>query len=90
MIVESGVLCFELFFIIKVWVDNYVCEKLFVSLCESLEKLCIDWLDLVLIYWLVFGNGVELVEYMVVLVEVKFLGLIWWIGVFNFNIELIC
>lgn len=89
VIVEFGVLCDELFLIIKIWVDNYVVDKLILSLCDSLVKLCIEYVDLLLIYWLVLGNGVEVCEYMIVLVEVKMLGLICQIGVFNFNIELI-
>lgn len=72
----------------KIWVDNYVLEKLVVSFEDSLCKLCIDVVDLMLIYWLVLGNGVLIDVFMIVLVDVKVKGFMCQIGILNFNIVL--
>lgn len=90
VIVDVGLVCDELFFIIKIWIVNVVYDILLESLCESLCKLCIDYVELMLIYWFLFKDVVLMVEYLGVLVEVKVLGLIWQIGIFNFIIVQIC
>lgn len=71
VIVESGVLCNELYIIIKIWIENFSKDKLILSLKESLKKLCIDYVDLMLIYWLFLGDVVFVEEFMQVLLEVK-------------------
>lgn len=47
-----------------------------------------DYVDLMFIYWLVLNDVVVVEEFMVVLMEVKKLGLICQIGIFNFIILL--
>lgn len=45
-----GVDCEDLFITTKVWINNYGYEKCFDSIKESLEKLGLDYIDLVLIH----------------------------------------
>jgi Aldo/keto reductases, related to diketogulonate reductase len=49
-IVKSGIPRRELFVTTKVWVDNYGYEKTKESVLKSLEKLQLDYLDLVLLH----------------------------------------
>lgn len=78
---------FELFFMIKVWYENLLCDKFIFSVCESFIKLKMDYVDLLLIYWLLFDEEVFMEEYIFELVEVKKFGFVWEIGIFNFIIE---
>lgn len=44
--------------------ENYLVEKLILSLKESLYKLKIDIVNLILIYWFVLSIGVNIIEFM--------------------------
>lgn len=49
-IVNSGISREELFITTKVWIDNYGYEKCMKSVLESMKKLKVDYIDLVLIH----------------------------------------
>ncbi|WP_027063256.1 aldo/keto reductase [Mesoplasma seiffertii] len=70
----------ELFITTKVWVDNYGYEKTIASVKESLKKLQLDYLDLVLLHQ-PFANYYEAYRALVFLQKQ---GLIKSIGVSNF------
>lgn len=84
----SGVKRADLFVTTKIWTEHYAAGKLVPSLRESLDKLRTDHVDLTLIHWPAFGNGVGLAEAMSALAEAKALGLTRQIGISNFNIAL--
>lgn len=84
--VDSGVVCDDFFVIIKIWIENFFCDKFFFSFKESLYKLCFDQVDLMLIYWFFFQDELLVVDYLQVLVEVKVQGFMCLIGIFNFII----
>lgn len=52
---NSGIDRKELFITTKLWLKNYETEDCKKSLDESLEKLCVNYLDLVILHW-PFGN----------------------------------
>lgn len=52
---NSGIDRKELFITTKLWFKNYEPEDCKKSLDESFEKLCVDYLDLVILHW-PFGN----------------------------------
>ena len=49
-IAECGVAREELFITTKIWIENYGYEKCKASVLESMEKLGVDYIDLVLLY----------------------------------------
>ena len=49
-IVECGVAREELFITTKIWIENYGYEKCKASVLESMEKLGVDYIDLVLLH----------------------------------------
>ncbi len=79
----------DLYITTKVWVDNYEKDKLIQSVKESITKLGVEYLDLVLIHWPAPTSNVAIEEYLLALAEAKRLGLTKEIGVSNFTIELI-
>lgn len=79
----------ELYITTKVWVDNYSKEKFITSVEESISKLGVDYLDLLLIHWPAPSSKVDMEEYLLALAETKRLGLAKEIGVSNFTISLL-
>ena len=47
---ESGIPREEIFITSKVWIDNYGYDKCKASVLESLEKLGVDYIDLMLLH----------------------------------------
>ena len=74
----------ELFLTTKVWVDNYTPTKFSASVDESLEKLKVDQVDLLLIHWP--GDKVPVAQQIEMLNAVKDAGKARYIGVSNQNI----
>lgn len=74
----------ELFLTTKVWVENYAPGKFAASVDESLEKLKVDQVDLLLIHWP--GDKVPVAEQVAMLNAVKDAGKARHIGVSNQNI----
>lgn len=74
----------ELFLTTKVWVDNYTPEAFGASVDESLEKLKVDQVDLLLIHWP--GDKVPVADQIAMLNAVKDAGKTKHIGVSNQNI----
>lgn len=76
----------ELFLTTKVWVDNYSAGRFAASVDESLEKLKVDQVDLLLIHWP--GDKVPVAQQIELLNAVKAAGKTKHIGVSNQNIAL--
>src|SRR5205085_4471669 len=75
----------EIFLVTKVWPSN-LHEKHFIpSVKESLQKLQIDYVDLLLIHWP--HQTIKVEEYIPLLVRAEEAGLTKEIGVSNFNIQ---
>ncbi|MCW0993149.1 aldo/keto reductase [Streptococcus anginosus] len=47
---ESGIDCKEFFITSKVWLSNYSCDKAYASVLESLDRMELDYLDLMLLH----------------------------------------
>jgi len=77
----------ELFLTTKVWVDNYSPARFAPSIDESLEKLRVDKVDLLLLHWP--GDKVPLGEQIALLNEARKAGKAKHIGVSNQNIALL-
>lgn len=81
---EAGVARDEIFLTTKVWVDQYSKDKFAASVDESLEKLRVDYVDLLLLHWpaneVPVANQIELIN------EVQAAGKTRLIGVSNQNI----
>lgn len=86
-IADSGIAREELYITTKVWNDKLSSDSFIASVKESLKKLKTDYVDLLLIHWPAFPNGVSLEQAVQNLYEAKKLGLTKAIGVSNFNIE---
>jgi diketogulonate reductase-like aldo/keto reductase len=82
---ESGLERSELFVTTKVWVDRYEPESLIRSVHESLERLRLDHVDLLLLHWPVFG-GRGMNPTLEALLRARAEGLTRNIGISNFNI----
>lgn len=82
----SGVPRSELFITTKVWPDNF--SRLLPSVRESLQKLRIDYVDLLLIHWPAPQLGIALADTLAELARAQQQGLARQIGISNFNIEL--
>lgn len=81
----AGAVRDELFLTTKVWVDQYAPDRFMASVRESLEKLRVDAVDLLLLHWP--GQDVPVVDQVAMLNEVQAEGLTRLIGVSNQNIE---
>ncbi|MEW6644744.1 MAG: aldo/keto reductase [Pseudomonadota bacterium] len=74
----------DLFVTTKVWVDNYSPDKFASSVDESLEKLKVDQVDLLLLHWP--ADKVAIADQIALLNEVQASGKTRFIGVSNQNI----
>jgi diketogulonate reductase-like aldo/keto reductase len=74
----------ELFLTTKVWVDNYSQDKFVASVDESLDKLKVDQVDLLLLHWP--GEKVAIADQIAMLNAVKAAGKTRFIGVSNQNV----
>jgi diketogulonate reductase-like aldo/keto reductase len=84
---DSGVPRDEIFLTTKVWVDRFRDGDLQASVRESLERLGVDHVDLLLLHWP--NPEVPLEETVAALNEVRGDGLTRHIGVSNFTVELL-
>lgn len=75
----------DLFVTTKVWVDRYEPKDLVASAAESLERLRLDYVDLLLLHWPVFGDR-GMSPALDGLMRARHDGLARQIGVSNFNI----
>jgi 2,5-diketo-D-gluconate reductase B len=74
----------QLFLTTKVWTDNYSPERFAASVDESLQKLRVDHVDLLLLHWP--GNTVSVSEQIEMLNAVQASGRTRHIGVSNQNV----
>ncbi|CEJ11142.1 2,5-diketo-D-gluconic acid reductase B [bacterium YEK0313] len=74
----------ELFLTTKVWVDNYAPERFAASVDESLDRLKVEAVDLLLLHWP--GDAVPVAAQIDMLDAVKAAGKTRFIGVSNQNI----
>ncbi|MBP2300543.1 aldo/keto reductase [Azospirillum picis] len=74
----------ELFLTTKVWVDNYSPDRFTASVAESLDRLKVDHVDLLLLHWP--GDTVAIAEQIEMLNAVQAAGLTRHIGVSNQSI----
>lgn len=74
----------DLFLTTKVWVDNYSPEKFATSVDESLDKLEVDQVDLLLLHWP--ADKVAIADQIAMLNTVQAAGKTHFIGVSNQNI----
>lgn len=81
---RAGVRRDELFLTTKVWVDNYSEGKFAASVDESLEKLKVEQVDLLLLHWP--ADKVPVAEQIAMLDAVKAAGKTRFVGVSNQNI----
>lgn len=73
----------ELFLTTKVWVDNYSEDRFAASVNESLDKLKVDQVDLLLLHWP--GEAVPVADQIALLNAVQAAGKTRFIGVSNQN-----
>ncbi|RYY75453.1 MAG: 2,5-didehydrogluconate reductase DkgB [Gammaproteobacteria bacterium] len=88
-IATSGISRDDIFVTTKVWIDKLGRNSLIPSLKESLEKLALPQVDLVLVHWPSPNSEVPVQEYMEAIAEAKSQGLTKLIGVSNFTIEIL-
>jgi diketogulonate reductase-like aldo/keto reductase len=74
----------DLFLTTKVWVDNYSPQKFAASVDESLEKLKVDQVDLLLLHWP--ADKVAIADQIAMLNAVQAAGKTRFIGVSNQNV----
>ncbi|MBB4840902.1 diketogulonate reductase-like aldo/keto reductase [Sphingomonas kyeonggiensis] len=74
----------DLFLTTKVWVDNYSEDKFAASVDESLDKLKVDQVDLLLLHWP--ADKVAIAEQVAMLNAVQAAGKTRFIGVSNQNV----
>lgn len=74
----------DLFLTTKVWVDNYSAARFAASVDESLDKLGVDQVDLLLLHWP--GNKVPVAAQIELLDAVQAAGKTRFVGVSNQNI----
>lgn len=74
----------DLFLTTKVWVDKYSKGAFAASVDESLDKLGVDRVDLLLLHWP--GNSVPVAEQVALINEVQAAGKTRFIGVSNQNV----
>lgn len=80
----SGIHRDEIFLTTKVWPSNLTEDRFLPSVEESLQKLKVDYADLLLVHWPHHQMTPE--EYIPTLMEIQQKGLAKYIGVSNFNI----
>ncbi|MGP9823491.1 2,5-didehydrogluconate reductase DkgB [Ectopseudomonas khazarica] len=85
-IAESGVARDELFVTTKVWTENLGRGRVLASLQESLQRLALQRVDLMLIHWPSPHDEIPVAQYLEELLEAKRQGLTSAIGVSNFTI----
>ncbi|AEF03843.1 2,5-didehydrogluconate reductase DkgB [Alteromonas naphthalenivorans] len=83
----SGITRSDLFITTKVWYESLSEDKFIPSVHESLSKLKVEYVDLLLIHWPYPGNDISLEDYLMRLKQAKELGLTRHIGVSNFTID---
>lgn len=83
---SSGLARSELFVTTKVWVNRYEPHDLIASVHESLERLRVDYVDLLLLHWPVFEDH-HMNPTLEGLMRAKADGLARHIGISNFNID---
>lgn len=86
---DSGVPRDELFITTKVWNDKLNADGFIPSVKESLSKLGLDQVDLLLIHWPAPQPQVAMAEYLTELKKAKAQGLTKHIGVSNFTVALL-
>ncbi|GGW75456.1 2,5-didehydrogluconate reductase DkgB [Alteromonas halophila] len=77
----------DLFVTTKVWYESLSEDKFIPSVHESLSKLKLEHVDLLLVHWPYPGEEVRMEDYLGQLAKAKELGLTRHIGVSNFTIE---
>ncbi len=80
----AGIRRDDLFLTTKVWVDNYSTDRFAASVDESLEKLKVDQVDLLLLHWP--ADKVAIADQIEMLNAVQAAGKTRFIGVSNQNI----
>ena len=83
---DSAVAREDLYVTTKVWNDKLNKASFVDSVKESLSKLQLDYVDLLLIHWPSPENGESMEEYLGELLKVKTLGLAKEIGISNFTV----
>ncbi|WOI36254.1 2,5-didehydrogluconate reductase DkgB [Alteromonas sp. CI.11.F.A3] len=83
----SGIARSDLFITTKVWYESFSEDKFIPSVHESLSKLKVEYVDLLLIHWPYPGDDISLEDYLMRLKQAKDLGLTRHIGVSNFTID---
>jgi 2,5-diketo-D-gluconate reductase B len=83
---DSAVAREDLYVTTKVWNDKLNKASFVDSVKESLAKLQLDYVDLLLIHWPSPENGESMEEYLGELLKVKTLGLTKEIGISNFTV----
>lgn len=83
---DSAVAREDLYVTTKVWNDKLNKASFVDSVKESLSKLQLDYVDLLLIHWPSPENGESMEEYLGELLKVKTLGLTKEIGISNFTV----
>lgn len=83
----SGLARSELFVTTKVWHENLGKSTFIPSVHESLAKLKLEYVDLLLIHWPYPGDDLTMEDYLGSLKEAKELGLARHVGVSNFTIS---
>jgi 2,5-diketo-D-gluconate reductase B len=84
----SGIARSDLFVTTKVWYESLGDDHFIPSVHESLAKLKLESVDLLLVHWPYPGTDIALEAYLTQLAEAKKLGLARHIGVSNFTIDL--
>ena len=84
---RSGIKREEIFLTTKVWFNRLAAGDLERSVDESLEKLGLSWVDLLMIHWP--NAQIPLLESIAALCKVKKAGLAKNIGVANFNVAML-
>ncbi|SMO44762.1 aldo/keto reductase [Paracoccus laeviglucosivorans] len=74
----------DLFLTTKVWIDNYSADRFAASVDESLDKLGVDRVDLLLLHWP--GDKVPVADQIALLNQVQAAGKTRHIGVSNQNL----
>lgn len=83
---DSGIDRDEIFITTKVWLDNLNEQAFIPSVKESLEKLNVSSVDLLLIHWPDTSENASMHTYLSLLASARELGLTHKIGVSNFTI----
>ena len=84
-IADSHVERDDIFLTTKVWMDNYPQARFIPSVKESLEKLQVSKVDLLLVHWPDESGSVPMQEYLTELARARERGLTRNIGVSNFT-----